>query len=112
MKLISMGIIQAIKAKHPGMKMLLVSADPDMNKQQAEFYRLFNAAKTSTGFVLISTGGLPNHFRGDDCPSPAEWLGIPSIDHVLYIKDDGRVALTGTGVAEFHALMKPAADLA
>jgi hypothetical protein len=105
-----MHIVQAIKAKHPGMKMLLVSADPDMNKQQAAFYRLFNAAKTSTTFVLINTGGLPKLFRGDGRPSPAEWLGIPSIDIVLYIKEDGRVKLTGTGVTEFNALMGSAAD--
>ena len=47
---------------------------------------LLFAAKTSTGFVLISTDGLPNHFRGDDCP-------------LLYINKDW------TSVAELNTLI-------
>ena len=91
--------------KNPGMKVLNVPAHHNLEAQHQAFMRLFEAGKASIAFVVISSGGLPYHFHGDARPSSAEWLGIPSIDIMVYIKGDGRVTVTGTGTAKFQALM-------
>ena len=70
-----------------------------MREHQMAFMKVFDSCKANKQDVLVSNRGgqLSHTFRGNSETEPAECIGVPSYDTLIYISKLGHFAMTGSG---------------
>jgi len=81
----------------------------DAQRHMASIEAAFEKYKTDKrhGDVLLTNGGGPllHTFPGCAEPEPAELIGVPKVDVMFFISNDGRVDAVGSRAEEIKAML-------